>query len=318
MQSYYFSQPSVRHLLSSAHTPLEFARGFVRDVGTPEGRVHAARSSDRSQVASDVQTTLVLRAFEAEKKSRAEEDREWDQYLPGTCQDTQDMQDHFLESLFGDHDTSVYEWRAKFCELRALEQLMRPQPPRATLRLTFQKFDPTVARYSELECIHYFHLKKENLQRLFEAWNIPFEFKTNSGSVWTGEGAFLMYLRRMCSNIKFNHTLLRQEMGGRTASAMSEICGTFQAWLYRKIQAEQLFCGNLDRWASQLEHWVQLIDNKVGPYHPKFGRVGLFTDGTFTAICRPSGWSHIQVSKDYCCHTKMIHFLTLLSSVLIF
>lgn len=154
-------------------------------------------------------------------------------------------------------------------------------------------FDNTVDHYSELDCIEFFHLKKLELKRLVVALDLPATFVTpGNRSKWTGESALLMYLRRMCTITKYYD--LKQEMGGRQVSSMSEMVKMFQQWFYKKYNC--LINGQgMTRWSSQLPLWASLISAIVGPYdEAKFGLVCCFVDGTFKRTTCPSGWSYLQ------------------------
>ena len=74
----------------------------------------------------------------------------------------------------------------------------------------------------------YFWLNKEQLRRLFLAWDVPRTFRTKGGYRWTGEAAFLMFLRRICNIIVYDKPALRQEMGGKSPTSMSQIVFCFQ------------------------------------------------------------------------------------------
>lgn len=275
MLSTAIAQPQIHQFLASTRSNLRYRRGVTRDCGTTHTRAHAARSADRIQTASDVQMGMYLNALDVEQElfdmdSDSDSDTDDDISLPTSNSLQADL--HFA---------------------RASEQLNRPQPP--FVPVEYAKFNNVIDNYTNEETRLYFHLGKENLRRLFNAWHVPTTFRTNSGSTWTGEGAFLMYLRRLCTIIKFDDPKIRQEMGGRSRSAMSECCSTFQEWLFEKITRESLMSGSLNRWASQLPHWYRLIRSQAGNYNVnQHGYVVMFVDGTFNRTCRPGGWDYLQ------------------------
>jgi hypothetical protein len=270
----------LKQHLSGPWTPLQFNRGLVRDT-SGQRRTYAATSMDKLQTASDVQRAAVLSSLHMESTFQAEMDVDTSDDDSGTESESEDDQSLLL-TLSACH------------LLRAQEQLLRPQP--LPVRPVLPKFNVTIDHYTDDECDQYFRMKKENLRRMFNAWNVPETFWTNSRSRWTGEAAFLMYLRRLCAlELILSDVNLRREMGGKCASQMSEICNTFQKWLYQKIQSESLMSGNLDRWASQLPTWARAIRAKAGPYDMnQHGVVCMFLDGTFIRVQRPGGWTYLQ------------------------
>ena len=277
MLSSAIANPNVLQYLASAWSPLTYRRGVTRDCGSTHSRAHAARAADRIQTASDVQMGLYLNALDIEN------------HLFNL-----DNEDNGVNILYpGLSFPSLNSFQANLHFARASEQLHRPTPPFVPVQ--YAKFDNVIENYTDEETRLYFHLGKDNLHRLFNAWHVPTVFKTRSGSKWTGEGAFLMYLRRLCTIIKLHDPKIRQEMGGRCASAMSECCATFQEWLFEKITTESLMSGNLDRWAPQLPNWYRLIRSKAPTYNiQQYGYVVMFVDGTFNRTCRPGGWDYLQ------------------------
>ena len=296
MFSSFFAQPQVMQELASQHTPLTFRRGFTRDCGSLVRRAYAARSIDRIQTAFDVQASSVYTALDDEE---AEVEEDWNQFMelvdvdPSLGGGIDDAMANY-DFLFGTEQSPLQE-AAELHELRATEQLLREQPPLQSVRQVFQRFDNTIDRYNDVQCQQYFWLSKVQLRRLFVAWQVPPTFKTKGGYRWTGESAFLMFLRRICNIIVYHDPHIRQEMGGKSVPSMSNIFHTFQEWLNDKIVTDELMGGNLDKWHDEIPRWVDMIHSKVGDYPVQnFGHVCMFLDGTFVPTTRPSGWSLIQ------------------------
>lgn len=285
--------------LSSSRTPFPHKVGYKRDCSLGR-RIYAANALERVRTANDLQISFVLDALNEEGLAEIESENtlqylmehvqssssDDDMSLSGDDSDTVGIEEDLPEAKNAEDDL------ATFFLARATDDLERLQPE--SNNAPMPKFDNSIDRYSEEECQTHFHLSKDKLEQLFRAWNVPATFKTSgNGSKWTGEAAFLMYLRRTCNIIKYTDKSIQLEMGGRHPSAMCEIVKQFQAWLFAKFRG--LLDGNLNRWNTEVWNWYEMIKSKVGQYNEQwFGKVCMFIDGTFTPVSRPSGWSYLQ------------------------
>jgi len=183
--------------LLHATSPLEFARGHIRQNGDVQNRSQAAHVGDRLKVVEDVLTSLIVRGMMAEqeedraetRRKRRREDEEEEERLGMrlTFSDGEsehdDSDDDVLMVAVADHYMS-----------KAETNLRRLRLPRNYQRNP-HTFDNTIGRYSDALCHKYFSLTQGELQQLFHAWDVPFIILTASRHKWTGEAAFILYMR---------------------------------------------------------------------------------------------------------------------------
>ena len=284
-------------MLIGADSPLEFARLTVRDNGDVTNRSQAAHMNDRLQVANNVIIGLKFWALKrkredeldsARKRARVEEEEEEEDLelmglgCPLLPSSSFNLGDAKLETLLSFH----------FFE-KAGHNIRRPRLQRHGA-LHPMRFEVSINHYDDALCYKYFALTQAELRRLFEAWGVKSVFKTQSRYSWSGESAFIMYMRYMSDTVHLTDPAISREMGYRGRSSMTEIVNEFDAWLYNKFR--RLYTGNMDRWAPQLKTWRNMVKAAVGqPYrYHKYGWVCMFLDGTFTPTCRPGGWSMLQ------------------------
>ena len=124
------------------------------------------------------------------------------------------------------------------------------------------RFEVTINHYNDDLCYKYFGLTQAELRRLFEAWGVRSVYKTHLTHSWSGESAFIIYMRYMCDTIHLIDPAISREMGYRGHSSMTEIVNEFDAWLYNKFK--WLYTGNMDRWAPQLKTWCKMVRDAVG------------------------------------------------------
>ena len=258
-----FAHQRILNELSSSHTPYKMDVGYLRDCSRLK-RLHAARALDRVRVASDLQKYFVVSSSSHEQADRKLDDELFDSLMDidsDSDGNNSDDSDESSNSESSDDDAFYEEIDellresensedrlGDFLLQRATAALSRRQPMQAGPVMT--KFDNTISRYTDLQCHDYFHLPKQEIEKLFIALDVPEIFITDgSKSRWTGEAAFLMYLRRTCRVIKYSDVKIQEEMGGRQVSAMCEVVRKFQSWMFTEYS--DLVSGeSMTRWVS--------------------------------------------------------------------
>ena len=282
---------SFRKWLVSAESPLEFARGTVRESGDLMRRSTAANMRDRLVVADNFLTGIRLLGIKRKRDAALYERKRARHHDYNHEEDDEDDEDG------GGHRDEWLMAVANHFFSRAAAELsvglvVRPRGRYAVHPLSFEN---SINHYDDELCHKYFGLTQGELRRLFVAWGVPEEGFTagEAGYRWTAEAAFLMYMRYMCDTIDINDPAVKKEMGFRSTSSMSVIIVDFDKWLFTKFK--WLYTGSMDRWAPELKRWRNLIREQAGQYrYSKFGWVCMFLDGTFTRTCRPGGWAYLQ------------------------
>jgi len=246
-----------------------FRRGLVRNVDKGH-RWQAATSSDVQRVAalldkymqaSSLETgilTCIAAAYCMHRDALSE--REWAVLLS-----------------FG------WEGPGRLYLYAAINELRRPRLyARRTVRRTSAR---TLAQYDEQECREFFRLNKSDVAKMMRLLQIPDVVRTKRRDKWSGEVAFLMFMRRLCTGCKMSDMLA--DCGRMSETSLCAAFNFVLDFLYHKYRHH--VCGSMLRWERYVPEWASAIRVKIGTYDEhQAGQMCMFVDGTFVKTCRPS------------------------------